>query len=217
MTGHNLRRRNSLRGSAAAVLVVTLLLAGQACQEKRSGADGQATSAARPQRSAEAQRLAESRAAFLAAYPVFMHPRCLNCHPNGDAPLQGDDSHVHTQNVLRGRDGKGLYALKCADCHQDHNLPGAHMPPGNPNWHLTPADIPMVFQGRTPAQLARQIQDPQENGGKTLEQIVDHVTNDGLVLWGWSPGDGRTTPPLSHAEFAAKMKEWVAKGAAIPE
>ena len=40
-------------------------------------------------------REAESRAAFLAAYKVFMHPRCMNCHPKGDAPLQGDDSHVH--------------------------------------------------------------------------------------------------------------------------
>src|SRR2546428_9932466 len=37
---------------------------------------------------------AGSRAAFLAAYPVFMHPRCLNCHPRGDAPLQGEDSHI---------------------------------------------------------------------------------------------------------------------------
>ena len=27
-----------------------------------------------------------SREAFLAAYPVFMHPRCMNCHPAGDLP-----------------------------------------------------------------------------------------------------------------------------------
>jgi hypothetical protein len=30
-----------------------------------------------------------ARAAFMKAYPVFMHPRCLNCHPAGDTPLQG--------------------------------------------------------------------------------------------------------------------------------
>src|SRR4051794_20188953 len=53
-----------------------------------------------------------SRDAFLAAYPVFMHPRCQNCHPVGDVPLVGEDSHPHLQNVQRGPDGKGKYALK---------------------------------------------------------------------------------------------------------
>src|SRR2546427_7960674 len=77
---------------------------------------------------------AGARAAFLDVYKVLMHPRCLNCHPSGDQPLQGDDSHVHVQNVKRGLDGKGKYALKCANCHQDTNLAGANMPPGNSTW-----------------------------------------------------------------------------------
>ena len=158
-----------------------------------------------------------SRAAFLEAYKVFMHPRCMNCHPSGDVPLQSDDSHLHAQNVKRGPDGKGLYALKCANCHQDANLPGENMPPGNPNWHLPKPEMPLVFQGKSPAELARQLKDPKQNGGKTLEQLVEHVTNDKLVLWGWEPGDGRTKPPLSHDEFAKKFREWVEKGAASPK
>src|SRR5688572_11445620 len=60
---------------------------------------------------------AAARAAFLEAYKVLMHPRCMNCHPAGDVPLQGDDSRLHIQNIKRGHDGKGLYALKCANCH----------------------------------------------------------------------------------------------------
>ena len=160
---------------------------------------------------------AASRAAFLDVYRVLMHPRCLNCHPSGDRPLQGDDSHVHAQNVKRGADGNGLYALKCASCHQRANLPGAHLPPGNPNWHLPSASMPLVFQGRTPAQLAAQLKDPASNGGRSLSQLLDHVTNDPLVLWGWSPGDGRTLPPLTHADFAQRFRDWVEKGAAIPE
>src|SRR5450755_2803568 len=87
-----------------------------------------------------------SAKAFLAAYKVLMSPRCMNCHPAGDIPLQGDDSHLHTQGVKRGMDGKGLYALKCANCHQPQNSLGIHMPPGNPNWHLPPANMKMVFQ-----------------------------------------------------------------------
>jgi mono/diheme cytochrome c family protein len=161
---------------------------------------------------------AASRAAFLAAYPVFMHPRCLNCHPNGDAPLQGEDSHVHLQNVQRGPDGKGLFAMKCANCHQLKNLPGENMPPGHPEWHLPPANMRMVFEGKTPAQLARQLKDPKQNGGRTVEQIIHHVSKDSLVLEsGWNPPEGRATPPLSHAEFARKMREWADTGAAIPE
>src|SRR5258705_1156665 len=143
-----------------------LMFITQACQSKRA-----APSAAERQTGSMQRDDAASRAAFLAAYPVLMHPRCMNCHPKGDAPLQGDDSHIHTQYVQRGPDGKGLFAMKCANCHQLKNLPGENMPPGHPEWHLPPANMRMVFEGKTPAQLARQLIDPQQNGGKTLEQI----------------------------------------------
>lgn len=167
--------------------------------------------------SAQAADAAASHSAFLEVYKVLMHPRCMNCHPSGEAPLQGDDSHPHVQNVQRGTDGKGKYALKCANCHQETNLPGANMPPGNPNWHLPKPEIPLVFQGKSPRELADQLKDPKRNGGKTLEQLVEHVTHDKLVLWGWEPGDGRTKPPLAHAEFAKKFREWVEKGAVSPD
>jgi mono/diheme cytochrome c family protein len=160
---------------------------------------------------------AGARGAFLDVYKVLMHPRCMNCHPSGDVPLQGDDSHLHFQNVKRGVDGKGKYALKCADCHQDTNLPGENMPPGNPTWQLPKKETPLVFQGKGPRELADQLKDPKRNGGKTLEQLLEHVTSDKLVLWGWEPGDGRSKPPLTHAEFAGKFREWVEKGAASPE
>ncbi len=154
--------------------------------------------------------------AFLAAYKVLMSPRCMNCHPKGDVPLQGDDSHLHTQGVKRGLDGKGVYALKCANCHQPQNSVGIHMPPGNPNWHLPPANMKMVFEGRTPRELAAQLKDPKRNGNKSMAQLIDHVTNDKLVLGGWDPGDGRTLPPLSHEEFAQHFKAWIDKGAYLP-
>jgi mono/diheme cytochrome c family protein len=160
---------------------------------------------------------ADARAAFADVYKVLMHPRCMNCHPSGDSPLQGDDSHPHAQNVKRGDDGKGKYALKCANCHQDTNLPGANMPPGNPTWHLPAKKMPLVFQGKSPRELADQLKDPKRNGGKTLGQLVEHVSHDELVLWAWKPGDVRTKPPLSHEEFVMKFREWVEKGAASPK
>lgn len=159
----------------------------------------------------------ESREAFLAAYTVLMHPRCMNCHPAGDQPLQGEDSHIHTQNVQRGPDGKGLFAMKCANCHQPKNVPGQHTPPGNPKWRLPSASMPLVFQGRSPYQLALQLKDSRQNVGKTLEQILEHVAHDDLVAAGWDPGEGRSKPPMSQAQFAAKMREWVEKGAFPPQ
>jgi len=158
-----------------------------------------------------------SQQAFLEVYKVLMSPRCMNCHPSGDIPLQGDDSHLHTQGVQRGVDGKGIFALKCANCHQPENTPGLNMPPGNPNWHLPVANMKLVFEGKTPKQLAMQLKDPKQNGGKTLEQLYHHVAEDALVLWGWSPGDGRTLPPLSHEEFTKQFRAWIDGGAAIPD
>jgi mono/diheme cytochrome c family protein len=198
--------------SGTAILVLT-----QGCRSESAAPQAASGAPAKTKATPEAQDDAAARAAFLAAYPVFMHPRCMNCHPSGDEPLQGDDSHPHAQNVKRGPDGKGLYALKCANCHQDANLPGENMPPGNPNWHLPPPTMRMVFQGKTPSELARQLKDPRLNGGRSLEQIVQHVSADKLVMAAWNPGDGRTLPPLSHDEFARKVREWADNGAAAPE
>jgi hypothetical protein len=75
----------------------------------------------------------------------------------------------------------------------------------------------MVFQGRTPAELARQLKDPQRNGHKSLAEILHHVSEDELVLWGWQPGDGRTLPPLTHEAFVSAMKTWIDHGAEEPD
>src|SRR5450631_2843253 len=110
-------------------------------------------------------------AAFETVRGVLQHPRCQNCHPAGDAPLQGDDSHIHIQNVKRGPDGHGVTSMRCNACHQDANLPGAHMPPGNPKWSLPGPEHKMVFAGRSPGALCRQLKDPKQNGARSLEQL----------------------------------------------
>jgi len=154
--------------------------------------------------------------AFAAVYKVLMSPRCMNCHPAGDVPLQGDDSHLHTMLPKRGIEGKGVFAMKCANCHQPTNTPGLHTPPGNPNWHLPPANMKMVFEGKTPRQLAKQMIDPKQNGHKNMEQLIAHA-DDGLVLSGWEMGEGRTKPPLSHAAFKKAWITWLKTGAYAPK
>lgn len=157
----------------------------------------------------------KSVAAFEKVYSVLMSPRCLNCHPAGDIPLQGDDSHVHTMQPKRGKDGDGILAMKCGNCHQDENTVGLKMPPGNVAWHLPPENMKMVFEGKTPGQLARQLIDPEQNGHKDMEALIAHA-DDGLVLWGWDPGEGRTLPPLSHSEFKEAWVTWLTTGAYAP-
>ena len=153
--------------------------------------------------------------AFMKVYQVLMSPRCMNCHPSGNVPLQGDDNHLHTMLPQRGRDGKGVYAMKCANCHQPENTPGMHTPPGNPNWHLPPADMKMVFQGKTPHELAKQLVDPKRNGQKNMAKLIEHA-DDGLVLSGWNPGEVRTLPPMSHDEFKKYWLAWIKNGAYAP-
>ena len=158
----------------------------------------------------------ESVKAFETVYKVLMSPRCMNCHPAGDIPLQGDDSHLHTMGPKRGIDGKGVYAMKCSNCHQDTNTPGLHTPPGNPDWHLPPAATKMVFEGKSAHALAKQLIDKEQNGNKDIKKLIEHA-DDGLVLSGWNPGEGRTLPPVSHAEFKKAWLTWIKKGAYAPK
>lgn len=156
-------------------------------------------------------------AAWNTVYTVLQHPRCLNCHPVGDVPLQGDESLPHAQNVQGGADGEGLFAMRCATCHQTENAPGPHLPPGAPNWKLPERDMPLVFEGMSSAELCRQLKDPDRNGHKTPDQILHHVAEDKLVRWGWDPGEGRAPVPIPHEDFVAAMKTWIDGGCECPD
>jgi mono/diheme cytochrome c family protein len=157
----------------------------------------------------------ESVQAFMQVYTVLMNPRCMNCHPSGDRPLQGDDSHIHTMNVQRGKDGQGLYALKCSNCHQPQNAEAMHAPPGNPKWQLPPANMKMVFQGKSAHELALQIMDYNKNGHKNKEQLLEHA-NDGLVKDAWNMGAERKPPSLSYEAFHKAWNTWIEKGGYAP-
>lgn len=154
--------------------------------------------------------------AFADVYSVLMSPRCMNCHPAGDVPLQGDDSHPHTMSPKRGKDGHGIYAMKCGNCHQPENTPGLHMPPGNPKWALPPADMKMVFEGKKPRELALQIMDYNRNGHLNKEQLIEHA-RDTLVKAAWNMGEGRKPPPLTYLEFVKAWDTWIEKGGYAPK
>ncbi len=89
------------------------------------------------------------------------------------------------------------------------------MPPGAPDWHLPSPEIPMIWEGLTDHQLCELFKDPRKNGGRTPQQIVEHMHTP-LVLWGWTPGEGRTPVPMPQHQFLEKIQEWSSKGAACP-
>ena len=159
-------------------------------------------------------RGARSRALFLEMSRVLTHPRCANCHPDGDVPHQRMAMELHDPPVVRGPEGRGVAGMECASCHQDRNQDLTRVP-GAPGWHLAP--IEMAWVGRSVGSICQQIKDRTRNGGKTLAQIVEHNTRDGLVAWGWAPGDGRTPAPGTQERFGALIGAWIEAGAACPE
>ncbi|MBC8071742.1 MAG: Isoquinoline 1-oxidoreductase subunit, partial [Deltaproteobacteria bacterium] len=156
---------------------------------------------------------ARAAALFVEATRVMQHPRCANCHPDGDSPLQGMDMQLHDPPVFRGPDDHGVAGLECTSCHQDRNLELARVP-GAPKWALAP--IEMAWVNRSPHALCEQVKDPARNGGKDLAQIVEHSAHDELVAWGWAPGHDRQPAPGTQQEFGALMAAWVDAGAACP-
>ena len=159
-------------------------------------------------------------AAFETVRTVLQDPRCQNCHPPGDQPLQGEDGHFHTMNVQRGPDGHGAPGARCATCHGTANPPpsyGPHQPPGvATDWHLPRPEMPLVFVGRSPEELCEQLKDRSRNGGLDFAGLIKHVSTDPLVLWGWNPGYGRRPVAIPHADFVAAFTRWANAGGPCP-
>jgi hypothetical protein len=154
-----------------------------------------------------------SQALFMEATRVLFHPRCINCHPAGESPTQGDRLERHDPPVFRGPDDHGVVGLECTSCHQDRNVELARVP-GAPKWALAP--IEMAWQNRSAHDVCEQIKDKKRNDDKSLAQITDHMANDPLVAWGWDPGHGRTPAPGTQKQLGALIAAWVETGAACP-
>ncbi|MFX0545966.1 Isoquinoline 1-oxidoreductase subunit [Roseovarius sp. S1116L3] len=163
----------------------------------------------------EAERAA---AIFTEMGKVLQHPRCLNCHPVDGTPRQGDDLALHQPPVVRGGEsGFGAPGMRCTTCHGAENVEyvGAEgSVPGHQPWHLAP--LSMGWIGLTLPEICAQIKDPERNGGKSLAELQDHNANDGLVGWGWAPGEGREPAPGSQERFGALTQAWIDAGAGCP-
>lgn len=159
-------------------------------------------------------RSERARALFTEAGKVIQHPRCLNCHPRGERPTQGEDMHPHSPRVVRGKDDKGATGMRCTTCHQTANFEASGVP-GHPLWHVAP--VSMAWQKRSLGQICEQLKDRRRNGNKSMAQIHDHMAQDTLVGWAWAPGANRQPAPGTQAAFGALIKAWIDSGAACPK
>ena len=158
-----------------------------------------------------------SRALFAEIGKLLTHPRCLNCHPAGDHPLQGADHREHMPPVWRG--DTGHLATDCSGCHTDHNMTlhetaSYQSIPGHSRWAVAP--IAMAWENKSIGDICRQIKDVNLNGGRDLTQLQDHIAADDLVGWAWNPGEGREPAPGSQQQAGQLVKAWIDTGAECP-
>lgn len=153
-------------------------------------------------------------------HAVFSHPRCANCHvpednrPRWSGPSYGAEARYHGMFVHGGESRIGAETLPCATCHGAENAPVPHGPPGAGSWALAPVE--MVWWDQSSAAICAQIRDPERNGGRTLEEVAQHVEHDPLVHWGWAPGPGREPAPGSAEALAEAIRAWSDAGAPCP-
>ena len=194
-------------GVAIAALLTSMLTA-------YAVSDGAPDSLATPESfAAIGDTATRSAALFTEVGKVLTNPRCVNCHPAGDRPHQGDEGRLHQPPVMRGADGHGLPAMRCSICHQDANFDPGRMP-SHPEWHLAPRE--MAWEGKTVPEICAQIKDPARNGGRTPEDLIHHIGEDTLVGWAWKPGYGRSPAPGTQQQAGALVAAWVKTGAACP-
>jgi hypothetical protein len=177
-------------------------------------ADGPLDSLATPESfDAIGDTATRSAALFVELGKVLTHPRCVNCHPAGDRPHQGELARLHQPPVERGADGFGLTSMRCPICHQQANFEPGRVP-GNPIWHLAPRE--MAWEGKTLGEICAQIKDRERNGGRSPEELVHHIGTDTLVGWAWAPGTGRRPAPGTQQQAGALVEAWVKTGSVCP-
>lgn len=171
----------------------------------------------------EAQVETEALAQWNKVFEVFSHPRCANCHvPEDNRPRWSGPSYglndgewkYHGMNINGDESRIGINSIPCSACHATSNSELPHGPPGAPVWLLAPVE--MNWWEKSSAEICEQIKDPARNGGRTLQEVADHINHDALVHWGWDPGPGREPAPYSIKEIVAALESWAASGAPCP-
>lgn len=175
-----------------------------------------------------AQETDDAAAAWSRISEVVTHPRCANCHVGAEGrPIWSGPSYekayglekggwMHHGMFIHGGESRiGAENVPCSTCHMEENSDVAHGPPGAHVWLLPPVE--MEWFGKSGAEICRQLKDPAQNGGRSLEAVADHIARDDLVHWGWKPGGTREPAPYSREQIAADLRVWAGANAPCPD
>jgi len=130
----------------------------------------------------------DSAATFDKMMQVITHKRCVNCHPSGDTPRQGEDSHLHYFGVRRGW---GLAPASMAWENKTNIQIASQMMDPTRNG------------GKNAQEILKHL---------TEDELVLWAWKPGVN----DEGEPRETPPLTKDEWITTVKEWINNGAIIP-
>ncbi|MEO1246116.1 MAG: hypothetical protein AAFX56_10585 [Pseudomonadota bacterium] len=160
-------------------------------------------------------------------YDVFTHPRCLNCHVGSDnVPLwntgASEETRTHGMWIQGGASRIGAETILCSSCHQVSSRPNV-VPRAAPHtgmvWRLAPVEF--QWADRSTVQICKQVRDPERNGGRDAEGLIEHILHDaevfGFISWGFDPGPNRDRPPGSLQSHLDDMAAWTAAGMPCPD
>jgi len=155
-------------------------------------------------------------------HAVVSHPRCANCHtddrnlPRWSGP-EFAKTMPHGMNIQAGESRIGAETLPCQTCHATSirpNLTPHAAPHAGLEWQLAPVEF--LWVGVAGPDICEQIRDPERNGGRDGEGLVEHILHDasvrGFITWGFDPGAGREPAPGGLQAHLDDTLEWVAAG-----
>ena len=158
---------------------------------------------------------------------VLVHPRCANCHVGDDNTpmwtINGETTaRPHGMNIDAGISRIGAETLVCSTCHMTSDAPNT-VPHAAPHaaipWQLAPVEF--VWFGKSSAENCAQLKDPERNGGRDAEGLIEHLIHDadigGVVAWGWVPGGDREPAPGTYEDHLMDVAMWGAAGQPCPE
>ncbi|QIE44601.1 hypothetical protein G5B38_03120 [Pseudohalocynthiibacter aestuariivivens] len=166
---------------------------------------------------------ADGLAAWERVYEVTSHPRCANCHVGpSDRPMWSGSSYgkvrPHGMNIQAGDSRIGAETIPCQTCHtvSDRGNPAPHAAPRvDTAWMLAPPEA--HWFGQPSEVICNQLRDPERNGGRTPEELAEHLGHDIILHWAWSPGGTREAAPYSLAEHISDLEIWGEAGTPCPD
>ncbi len=148
-------------------------------------------------------------AMFTEAARVLRHPRCVNCHPSSERPLQGERGDPHQPLVVRGAGGMGAPGMMCLTCHGTQSFQNV---PGRPGWVLAPSEL--AWEAASVAAICEQLK--ARAASSSLEDIARYVTENELVGHGFAPPTHLEAAPGDQATLGGLFRGWVEAGAYCP-